>query len=508
MRRALVAATAATALILAGASAPAQAAPVPAAPTAGGPGIGDPYFPDYGNSGYDVSHYDIRLRYHPDTDLLTGTTTILAKATTDLSRFNLDFLLDVSSVLVNGRAADFGTAGDHELVVTPQLDLAQGQQFTVVVQYSGIPSSKVGEGFTSWTRTSDGALAVNEPEIAWWWFPSNDHPSDKATFDISVSVPDGVEAISNGVMPRAPQPEIKGWTRWSWRSTKPMATYLAFLAIGQYDIVTDTASNGLPVLNAYSKLLPQDFADAARSSVERTSEVVDWETGLFGPYPFEAEGGVVAPPDVLGFALENQTRPVYASGFFRRGSNMSVIVHELAHEWFGDSVAVADWSDIWLNEGFASYAEWLWSEKQGEGTTQEIFDFLYDGTPADSPFWAVKPGDPGASSVFDNAVYDRGAMTLHQLRLAVGDEDFFAILRAWAAEHQYGNGNSAQFIALAEEISGQQLDGLFQSWLFTAGRPALTGAAAALTARAAKAGTPVEPKSWPQILQTQELHQH
>lgn len=527
MPRALVAATAATALIIAGASVPAQAAPistarsaaipaaqaapVSAAPAPGGSGVGDPYFPDYGNSGYDVSHYDVRLRYHPDSDLLTGTTTILAKATSDLTRFNLDFLLDVTSVRVNGRVASFGTTGDHELVVTPQLNLAQGQQFTVVVEYSGIPSDKVGAGFTAWTRTADGALAVGQPEIAWWWFPSNDHPSDKATFDISVSVPDGVEAISNGVMPRAPQPEIKGWTRWSWRSAKPMATYLAFLAVGQYDVVTDTAPNGLPIYSAYSKLLPPDFADAARSSVERTSEIVDWESTLFGPYPFEAEGGVVAPPDVLGFALENQTRPVYASGFFRRGSNTSVVVHELAHEWFGDSIAVADWSDIWLNEGFASYAEWLWSEKQGEGTTQEIFDFLYDGTPANSPFWAVKPGNPGAAAVFDNAVYDRGAMTLHQLRLAVGDADFFAILKAWSAEHRYGNGDTTQFIALAERVSGEQLDGLFQTWLFTAGRPVLTGAAAALTARAARkapAGKPVAPKSWAQIVQTREMHRH
>jgi aminopeptidase N len=498
VRRTLVALTAATALIITGAPAPAQAAPVP-----GGPGIGDTYFPDYGNSGYDVTHYDVRLRYYPDTDRLTGTTTILATATTDLSSFNLDFLLDVTSVRVNGRVATSASAGEHELVVTPPRAIARGQLLTVVVQYAGIPSSKVGAGFTAWTRTPDGALAVGQPEIAWWWFPSNDHPSDKATFDISVSVPDGIEVLSNGVMPRAPLPEITGWTRWSWRSTKPMATYLAFLAIGQYDIVTDTAPNGQPVINAYSRLLPQDYADAAKASIERTAEVVDWESGIFGPYPFEAQGGVAAPPDVLGFALENQTRPVYASGFFRRGANMSVVVHELAHEWFGDSVAVAQWKDIWLNEGFASYAEWLWSENQGEGTAQELFDFTYASYPADSPFWTVTPGDPGAAKVFDRAVYIRGAMALHQLRLAVGDDAFFEIVRSWAADHKYGNGHIAQFVALAEKVSGQQLDDLFRTWLFTPSRPVLTGVPA-LAVRA----VPAEPKSWAQIRQTQELHRH
>jgi aminopeptidase N len=504
-----VAATAAITLALAGnpAYADGQHRPTPAhrlvpaaTPQPGGSGIGDTYYPDYGNSGYDVSHYDVRLRYHPDTDLLAGTTTILARATTDLSRFNLDFLLDVSSVRVNGWPASYSREGVHELVVTPARTLATGQLMTIVVQYSGVPSKATIGGGTGWTRTQDGALAVNEPEIAWWWFPSNDHPLDKATFDISVSVPDGVEVISNGVMPRPPLPELIGWTRWSWRSTKPMATYLAFLAIGQYDIVTDTAPNGQQVINAYSQRLSSDFADAARSSVERTAEVVDWESGIFGPYPFEAQGGVAGPPDGIGFALEDQTRPVYGPGFWRRGSNMYVIVHENSHQWFGDSVSVAQWHDIWLNEGFATYAEWLWSQAQGEGTAQEVFDFTYAFYPVDSPFWQVLPSDPGANDLFDNSVYDRGAMTLHQLRLAVGDDAFFTILRRWAAERQYGNGTTAQFIALAEQVSGQQLDALFTTWLYTRGRPDLPA-----TASAAAAHTVAQPKSWTKMREAQAL---
>jgi aminopeptidase N len=496
VRRMLVA-TLATALTLAGTALPAQAAPTP-----GGAGLGDEYFPDYGNSGYDVSHYDVRLRYYPGEDRLTGTTTILAAATQDLSSFHLDFVLDVASVKVNNRAATFAREGDHELVVTPPRAVSQGQTMTVVVQYSGVPSNKVAAGYTAWTRTADGALAVGQPEIAWWWFPSNDHPSDKATFDVSVAVPDGVEVLSNGVMPRNPTQDILGWKRWSWRSLHPQATYLAFLAIGQYEITRDTTADGQQVINAYSELLPQDFEDAAKTSVERTAEVVEWESSVFGPYPFEAQGGVVGPPGALGFALETQTRSVYSSGFFRSGANMSVVVHENAHQWFGDSVSVEQWKEIWLNEGFASYAEWLWSEEQGEGTAQELFDYLYATQPAD--FWTIAPGDPGAADIFSNPVYDRGAMTLHQLRLAIGDDDFFELLRTWVAEHKDSDGNTAEFIALAEKVSGRQLDELFQAWLYTPSKPAIEGVSAP-----ARKAAPQAPKSWAKIQQTHELlHAH
>ncbi|AEV85178.1 peptidase [Actinoplanes sp. SE50] len=501
MRRLLVA-TLATALTLAATGAAAQAHPRVAAPAPGAPGIGDPYYPDYGNGGYDVSHYDIRLRYTPATDKLTGTTTILATATQDLSRLNLDFVLDVSTVLVNNRPATFAREGDHELVVTPARTVAKGGALTIVVTYSGVPSTKVAGGFTAWTRTPDGALAVGEPEIAWWWYPSNDHPADKATFDVSVSVPDGVEAISNGVQPRPPVRETLGYTRWSWRSLKPQATYLTFLTIGQYDVTTDTTADGSVVYNAYSQLLSPDFRDAAQASVERTAEITDWESTVFGPFPFEARGGIVVPPNTINFALENQTRPNYSAGFFRRGSNTYVIAHENAHQWFGDSVSVRTWQNIWLNEGFASYAEWLWSEKNNEGTAQEIFDYLYATSPDDAPVWTTAPADPGTAELFGDAVYDRGAMTLHQLRLAVGDDAFFQILRTWTATHRYGNGTTPEFTALAEKISGKDLDALFQAWLYTPAKPVVATAARSLSA-------PVAPKSWAAIKQTHALlHEH
>ncbi|MGC4805846.1 M1 family metallopeptidase [Micromonospora sp. DT233] len=522
MRRALTAALAALTVTTAGAAvaaAPGQAAtrpgwgrPAAAAPTPGSPGAGDSYFPDYGNGGYDVDHYDVRLRYEPASDQLAGTATILARATQDLSRFNLDFVLGVQSVRVNGWAAQFAREGVHELAITAPRPIVKGQSLTIVVTYSGVPSTTRVNGYTAWKRTADGGMAVNEPESAWWWYPSNDHPSDKATWDVSVSVPTGVEVVSNGVQPRPPVVEAGNRTRWSWRSTSPGATYESFLVVGQYDIVTDTAPNGQPVVNAYSTTLGE-LGPAARASIERTAEVNEWASGLFGPYPFEAQGGVVGPLDGISFALETQTRPVYGSRFFRSGSNTYVVVHENAHQWFGASVSVADWRHIWLNEGFASYAEWLWSEAQGEGTAQELFDFTYASYPADDEFWQVRPGDPGADDIFAGAVYDRGAMALHQLRLAVGDEAFFRTLRQWTAAHRHGNGTTAQFQALAERVSGQELDTLFTTWLLTTGRPELPAApagAAAPTTPAGAAGTPAgtapaQPKSWTKIRDAHQL---
>lgn len=472
---------------------------------AGAPGIGDSYYPASGNGGYDVSHYDLRLTYQPATDLLEGTATILATTKQNLSRFNLDLGLRVSEVRVNGRVAKFATSGDHELEVTPAVPLEKDKSISVVVRYAGKPSElKIG-GWSAWHRTPDGGVAADEPDSAVWWFPSNDHPLDKATFDVSVLVPDGTQAISNGVLQS--QSSKLGWTRFNWRSNKPQATYLATLAVGKFDITTDKTASGLPVLNAYSTELG-DNAGAARASVERTAEVAEWLESLYGPYPFNAIGGYV-PNVTTGFALETQTRPYYSPRQFANGANVSVVVHELAHQWYGDSVSVGDWKDIWINEGFARYSQWLWSEKEGEGTAQELADYVYQTRAADDPFWTVKPGDPGADNQFDIAVYDRGALALQALRDEVGDETFFAILKGWPQEHAYGNAHVSDFVQYAEKVSGKPLAGLFDTWLFQPVKPAAPAATAAgLTApKGLTAAKPVQPKSWKKIAETNTIHE-
>ncbi|MCU1515605.1 MAG: peptidase rane alanine aminopeptidase, partial [Pseudarthrobacter sp.] len=221
--------------------------------------------------------------------------------------------------------------------------------------------------------------------------------------------------------------------------------------------------------------------ETVQASFARQPEIIGFLEGYFGRYPYRDAGGTVDDLRGLGFALENQTRPIYSRDFFTdplKGD--SVVVHELAHQWVGDSVSVAAWQHIWLNEGFATFAEWLWSEREGLGTVQEIFDSIAS-IPADDPFWSVRIGDPGPDAIFDFAVYARGAMTLQALRQAVGDEDFFRILREWAQLNAGGNVTTAGFITLAEKISGEELSPLFDEWLFTAGKPAGLDTAAALS---------------------------
>lgn len=468
-----------------------------AAGTPGGTGIGDRYYPLDGNGGYHVSHYDLHLAYQPSTDRLSGTTTLTARTTKALTRFDLDFFLKVTSLTINGTSAGFVSNSNGELVVTPAAPLAKGAAMTIVVKYDDIPSNPDYQrnGANSWNRTSTGALAVNEPHIAPWWFPSNDHPTDKATFNVSVAVPSGTEALSNGVLV-SKQTQPNGMVRWNWHSEKPANTYCTFLVIGQYDdLRTATTPSGQTFISAYSNSLTGNGA-AARASVQRTPEIIAFEATQFGPYPFEAQGGIVTGNGLLGFALENQTRPVYDGSFWGATPNTYVVAHENAHQWFGDSVSVHRWADIWLAEGFATYAEWLWSEHLGQGTAAANAQFAYTSRPASDPFWQVLVADPGPSRQFDNAVYDRGAMALQALRTAVGDSAFFSVLRTWASSHRYGNGSTAQFIALAESTSGQQLDALFNTWLFTRGKPATGPNGLAAPARMA------EPRSYRQIQET------
>jgi aminopeptidase N len=312
-------------------------------------------------------------------------------------------------------------------------------------------------------------------------------------------VPDNVSALSNGTLVRKTK-QRAGWTRWNWRSTQPQATYLTSLEVGAFQVNQSTTPDGKPFVTAYDPALG-DSLEAAKASVERTPEINEFLASQFGPYPFEAQGGVVTPG--INFSLENQTRPVYGGANFRSGSNTTLIAHENAHQWFGDSVALGKWSDIWLNEGFASYAEYLWSEHEGEGTVDELAEYTYQSYAADDPFWQVLPADPGAANQFDGAVYDRGALTLQALRKAVGDDKFFEILKTWVTTKKGGTGVIPEFIALSEKISGKPLHDLFQTWLYTLGKPAVSPNGTTST-QAFKAQALVQPKSFAQI---KENHQ-
>lgn len=450
---------------------PSSPPPRPLHPVPGAPGVGDPYFPQAGNGGYNVTGYDIRVRYEPATDRLQGHTTVTAWATQDLSRFNLDLKLPASAVTVQGKPARFQQQ-DGELQVTPAEPLRGGLPMVVAVDYAGMPSSLpiTPDEMPPWQRTADGAVAVGEPEIAPWWYPSNDHPSDKATMSVSVTVPHGLQAISNGALLGGPEPAEPGWDRWRWQAGEPMAPYLVFMAVGHYDIVRRDTHLG-PYIAAYSTLLPPDIARSARDAVEQTPQIVDVLSGIFGPYPFKQLGGVVPDAEDMIFALEDQTRPVYAPLFFLGTDDPTVVVHETAHQWFGDAVSVRQWRDIWLNEGFATYAEWLYSERTGGKTARQIADETYRTEAPDPEFWKVPPGNPGAAKVLDNAVYERGGMALQALRAKVGDAAFFTALRTWPVERRFGNGSVQDFLDLLHRVSGKPVTDVAQEWLFSPTRP-------------------------------------
>jgi aminopeptidase N len=432
--------------------------------TAGSAGVHDPYFPKAGNGGYDVTHYDLTLAYTPTTHALTATTTITARATARLSAFDLDLKgMKVNSLTVEGKKASWTRTG-QEVTVHPPATLPQGKTFRTTVDYSGTPETITDPDGSEegWLRTADGALALGEPTGAMAWFPSDNHPSDKATYAITITVPKGLQAVSNGEL-RTETTTADGRTTYTWRTTHPMATYLATVAIGHYDITRTTTRNGLPV---YTAVDPHE-AEASRKVLARLPEIMEWEEYNFGPYPFSSTGAIVDRRGDAGYALETQNRP-----FFPGAPDTATLVHELAHQWYGDSVTPKTWRDMWLNEGFATYAEWLWSEDHGGDTAQQTFDALYQGD--HDEIWAFPPARPtSAAHISDSPVYERGAMVLHKIRRTVGDARFYDIVQGWAAAHRHGNANTADFTAYVERMApGRDFSGIWRDWLYGDGKPA------------------------------------
>jgi aminopeptidase N len=447
----------------------APAASLRAAPTPGADGIGDPYFPRDGNGGINVLEYDIHDAYAFRTRRLSGWTRLTIRATQDLESFNLDFLLPVSRVRVDGVSAGVTRPVNHELQVTPAAPIATDQKFQVRVDYAGRPGEFAYAGESNWLASPDEVVVMNEPHMAPWWFPSNDHPRDKARMDIFVTVPKGREVIANGH--RVGRTVRDGRATVHWRPREPMATYNAFFAAGSF-AVDHGVSRGLPWYVAASRRIPTARRGVAMDMLRRTPAIVRWLQSQLGTYPFSTTGGVVTSLNP-GFSLENQTRPVYPG--LGRGSTF-LMVHELAHQWLGDSVSVRNWRDIWLNEGAATFMEVRHAETHGGQSAHAWLMSRYTGAPAGDSFWNLRIGDPGAARMFDFRIYLRGAMALQALRQRVGNADFWRVLRAWVRTHRGGNGSTRQFHALAERVSGANLDGFFDAWFFTPAKPARTRA--------------------------------
>jgi aminopeptidase N len=438
------------------------------APVVGSPFGPDPYFRKDGNGGYDVDRYRIRNRYVPAGDRLRGRTVVEATTLTGLSAFHLDLALTPDRVVVDGRRARFAKTDRHTLRVTPATPLAAGERFVTKVWYHGRPSSARAAGMASpFAHRLGEGVAMGEPQNGPWWFAANETPGDKATYRIQVKVPRGQQAVSNGEL--VSRTRKGGWTTWKWQMTDPMSTYLAFFVAGRFALDRGTVG-GRPSVTAVSKQLSRSQQAHWTRTLGRTGRVVRWLEARFGPYPFTSVGGVAvaAQPD---YALETQSRPVYPGTYY---GGIWLVVHEQAHQWFGDSVSLRRWRDIWLNEGFATYAEWLWDEDHDDWTVDDHLRDNYRG--ASSSFWDVRISDPGPDELFGSPVYLRGGMTLAALRNVIGADDHARLLRRWAAEHRHGTVDGADFRALAEEVSGRELDAFFAAWLDARHRPADTEA--------------------------------
>lgn len=433
-------------------------------PQPGSGDSGDSLFPHQGNGGYQVASYDIAIRYRKP-NRVDAVTTIAATATQDLSSFSLDLHgLRVRAVAVDGVDALF-TRQDDELRVELPTALAQGTAFETTVRYGGSPQTYVDPDGSpdGWIKTPDGATALNEPVGSMTWFPNNNTPRDKARYTIRVTAPKALEVVSNG---RLVSLQSHATTRtWEWRSPQPMATYLSMVSIGQYDVVKGRLPNGVE-LRSYL-----DPTMGGRATTDLLKPILTYWQRLFGPYPFNS-AGIVIDDVASGYALETQTRPV-----FDGVPSTSTLAHELAHQWFGDSVTPVDWSDIWLNEGFATYSQWLWqAHRTGQpGYPQRMFHDLYTGHGAGSSFWNGIVGAPSSGAQLFNysVVYLRGAMVLQALRRAIGPDAFFTLLKRWPTQHRHGNGTTDQLQAMAERLSGEDLDPLFTAWVRSSGKPPL-----------------------------------
>ncbi|WP_430727273.1 M1 family metallopeptidase [Streptomyces beigongshangae] len=436
---------------------------------AGSGGVGDPYFPASGTGGYDVTHYGLTLDYEPGTRWLVGEAVIVARAEEDLRAFNLDFVgMEVESVEVGGEAARFERRGG-EVTVRPRGGVGEGRVFVVVVRYSGVPEViRDPDGSEEgWLPTGDGAVALGQPVGGMAWFPGNHHPGDKATYDITVAVPEGLRAVSNGELRK--ETVVDGRAVHEWRVGEPMASYVATVAVGEFRIRRSRTAGGLPV---YVAVDPGQDA-ASEKVLGRIPEIVAWGERTFGAYPFLSTGAIVERKGDAGYALETQNRPVFPGA-----PSVELLVHELAHQWYGNSVTPGSWRDMWLNEGFATYAEWLWGEDHGGDTAQEVFDRLYAGDhfdkeADDDAVWAFPPArPPSAAHISGRPVYERGAMVLHEVRRTVGDRVFRDILRGWAAERRHGNADTGDFTAYVEaKAPGEDFAGIWRSWLHGEGRP-------------------------------------
>lgn len=428
-------------------------------PATQGDGVGDSLFPALGNPGIDVMHYDIDIAYDAAADVVEGTVAIDLLLTEDRSRITLDSAGPaVSTVLVDGVLA-VAEQDPPELRITLPTQRRAGDELHLMIAYT-VETQPVDSPIgleSGWFNTDDGSYVLNEPDGARTWMPCNDHPSDKATFTFTVEVAAGVTAVANGALE---DHRTEGDAEvWVWQENRPMATYLVQLLTGDYEVIESDGPDGLPLV---SVVLRNDLT-TMQPFIDETPRMIEFFEQYFGQYPLDRYG-VAMTDSSSGLAMETQERPLFSRDDFASGElgelQQQLLSHELAHQWFGNAVSPGRWQDIWLTESFATYGEWMWSDHLGiadlDARARDELNYRLSGSSA----------NPTARDLFGSNSYGGGAVVLHALRLAIGDDAFFELLTRWVAENNGESRTTEDFVAFATDAAGKRLTEFFDTWLF------------------------------------------
>ncbi|GAB3246922.1 M1 family metallopeptidase [Nocardioides dilutus] len=420
--------------------------------------VEDSYYPEVGDPGVDALHYDLALAWTPATRTLEGVATLVFRSTADSESFQLDLgpALEVSRVTVDGAEVEAAHEGKDLVVAAP---VVTDERYAVEISYAGTPepvaapTTRDDYSTAGFTITPSGeAWTMQEPYGAHTWYPVNDHPSDKALYDFTLSVPSPWVGVANGELTE--RQDAAGTTTTQWHLAEPAASYLTTVAFGDYTTTSNTSASGVEI----DYWVPADSPQLA-GGLEKAAAGLDWLEERLGPYPF----------DTLGFVLVDsrsamETQTMITLGMTDYAMSEQVLVHEMAHHWYGDQVTPDDWRDVWMNEGMAMYLQLMWDAEALGITIEEQLDRYAD----DEEAARTESGPPAAydaGEFGEGNIYYGPALMWHELRERIGDEEFFRLVREWPAARDNRSSDREDYWAWLEEQTGEELNAFLEAWL-------------------------------------------